>query len=104
MGGGASRLGGRPCRACNTALGLPQAIEKSPGRREIGRIEPFGEPIVDRLQDRYRVDPAALLAQQSGETGRGTQLPGKSALLVRLLQGLSKTRFHARSFVCAPKP
>ena len=42
--------------------GLPQSVEKCPYHFEVSRVEPFGEPVVDRLKERQRLRGTALIA------------------------------------------
>ena len=39
-----------------------ESIEKGLCRFEVGRVEPFGKPVEDRLEDRHRIRGTALIA------------------------------------------
>jgi hypothetical protein len=42
---------------------LWQSVEKGFCGHEVGCVEPFGEPVVDRLKERHRISEPALTAQ-----------------------------------------
>jgi hypothetical protein len=50
------------CRSCHTDPELLQSVEKGLRGCQIGRLEPFGEPVVDRLKERQRLRGTALIA------------------------------------------
>ena len=67
---------------------LRESVEKRFCDLEIGRVEPLGEPVVDRLEERLRVGGTALIAQQPGEARGGAQFPGQRALPARPVERL----------------
>jgi hypothetical protein len=60
-------------------------MEKGFCRFEIGRVETLGEPVVDRLEERYAISGTALAAQRPGEARGGARFTGQGALPVRIL-------------------
>jgi hypothetical protein len=46
-------------------------VQKRFCRLEIGRVEPLGEPVVDRLEERYCISGTPLIPKQSGEARCG---------------------------------
>jgi hypothetical protein len=40
-----------------------EGVEKGFCGFEVGRVEPFGEPVVDRLEESRRISGTALIAQ-----------------------------------------
>ena len=60
---------------------LSQFTEQRLGFFQIGGVEAFGEPDVDRREQVACLVPAALLAPQPGEACRGAQLVAPRALL-----------------------
>ena len=69
--------------AGHSAGGLCEGVEKRFCGLEIGRVEPFGKPVEDRLEERHRISGTGLIAQQPGQAHGGAQLPGQSALAAR---------------------
>ena len=53
--------------ACPQADGLCERAEKRFCRFEVGRVEPFGKPGVDRPEERQGISGTALIAQQPGK-------------------------------------
>jgi hypothetical protein len=43
--------------------GLSESVEKRFCRFEVGRVEPFGKPVIDRLEECRRIGGTALVAQ-----------------------------------------
>ncbi len=56
---------------------------------EIGRVETFGEPAVDRREEVAGFGVAALVAAEPGEARSGAQLPELSLLLLGDVQGFA---------------
>ena len=52
-----------------------QLVEQVLGFLQIERVEPFGEPAVDRSKKLARLIPLALIAPEAGEVESCTQLP-----------------------------
>jgi hypothetical protein len=50
---------------------LSESVEKRFCGREIGRIEPLGEPVIDRLKQCLRVSRTPLIVQQPRKAPRG---------------------------------
>jgi hypothetical protein len=50
-----------------------QSVEKGLRGFQIGRLEPFGEPVVDRLEKRHGLGGTAVIALQPSEARRGAQ-------------------------------
>jgi hypothetical protein len=73
--------------------GSRQCIEQRPCVFEIGRLEAFGEPAVDRCEEVAGFGVAALVAAESGEARRGTQLPRFRLLLARRFDRVSVALF-----------
>ena len=70
-------------------LSVVIGIFQNPLRRhQIGCVETFCEPIVDRLQADDGLGVTALIAQQAGEACGGSQLPRQCLLLVRKIERL----------------
>jgi hypothetical protein len=63
-----------------------QFVEQSLGLLQIERIEPFGEPAVDRCEKLAGVIPLALIAPEARHAHRCAQLPGLCLLLVRVFR------------------
>ncbi len=59
---------------------LRESIEKRFCSLEISRVEPLGEPVVDRLENRYGVSGTALIAQQPSQA-RGRRAVPRTARL-----------------------
>ena len=57
-----------------------RGVEKSLCGFQIGRVEPLGEPVVDRLEERQGISGTALIAQQPGKARGGPQFPRQGAL------------------------
>ena len=53
-----------------------QLIEQRLGVLEVGGVEAFGEPAVDRREQVAGLGALALIAPQASEAGRGAQLQG----------------------------
>src|SRR5271165_6175689 len=70
-------------RCCHTEPELLQTVEEGLGGFEIGGLEPFGKPLVDRLKERQRLRGTALIAHHPSEARRGAQLPGQGTLPAR---------------------
>jgi ATP dependent DNA ligase domain len=66
--------------------GLSESVEKRFCRFEVGRVEPFGKPVVDRLEDCRRIGGTALIAQQPGEAGGAAQFPEQGPLAASPLE------------------
>ena len=56
------------------------------GLLQIERIEPFGEPAVDRCEKLAGLIPLALIAPEARHAHRRAQLPGLCLLLVRVFR------------------
>jgi hypothetical protein len=69
---------------------LSKGIEKGFCDLEIGRVETFGELVVDRLQNCHGIRDTALIAQQPGQAGCSAQFPGQGALPERPVERLPK--------------
>src|SRR5215472_12045531 len=59
---------------------IRQAREKGLCGFQVGRVEPLGEPVVDRLEKRYCMSGTALIAQQPGKARGGAQFPAQGTL------------------------
>jgi hypothetical protein len=55
-------------------VALRQSIEQRPGLLQIRGVEPFGEPAIDRRQQRMGLSPLALLLPEATEAHGGPQL------------------------------
>jgi len=73
-----------------------ESVEKRFCRFEVGRIEPFGEPVVDRLQECRRIGESTLIAQQPGKARGGAQFPGERALPARPVERLPEMALSRR--------
>jgi hypothetical protein len=60
---------------------------------QIGRIEAFGEAVVDRLEERHPLRGTALIAPESGEAVGGAQFPRQRRLLPCDFQSALQPRF-----------
>ena len=78
-----------------------ELIEKSLRLFQIGRIEAFGEPLVDGSEEVARFHGAALITTEPGETHGGAQLPYFCALPPRHSQRALKTGFCLALLVTA---
>src|ERR1700731_3548896 len=65
--------GGRQC----------ESVEQRFCGFQVGRIEPFGKPVVNRLEECCRIGGTVLVAQQPGKARGGAQFPGQGALPAR---------------------
>src|SRR5215831_14786292 len=65
-------------------------VEQCLGVLQNGRIEPLGEPAVDRGEEIAGCIAFALLAPEPGKTDRGAQLPELRTLLLRDADSLGK--------------
>jgi hypothetical protein len=75
---------------CTRPTRLSQAIEQRSCRSQVGRVEPLCEAVVDRLENPHRSGGTPLIAPQPGEAGRDAQLPRKSAVAARPVEGASE--------------
>ena len=66
-----------------STLSSDQLIEQRLRLFQIERIEPFGEPAVDRSKKIAGLIPLTLIAPEPRHAHRGTQLPGFCLLLTR---------------------
>jgi hypothetical protein len=80
-------------RSCHTDPELLQTLEKDLRGFEIGRLEPFGEPVVDRLEELQRLRGTALIVYHPSEARRGAQLPGQGTLPARPVERLPEIVF-----------
>ena len=69
-------------RARRTAE-LCERVEQHFRGFQVGRVEPFGKPLIDRLEERCRIGGTALIAPQPGQTGGAAQFPGQCLLPAR---------------------
>ena len=69
---------------------LCKRVKKRLSCLQIARVEPFGEPDVDRPEQRHRIGGPALIAQQPGQAGGGAQFQGEGALPTRPVKCLPK--------------
>src|SRR5712691_7953048 len=76
---------------------LGQLVEEAPCGLQIGGVEPFGEPVIDRLQECHGLNGAALMTQQAGETRRSAQLPRQRFLPARPIERLPEEVLSAVS-------
>ena len=53
-----------------------ERAEKRFCRFEVVRVEPFGKPVVDRLEKCRRIGGSTQIVQQQGQARRGAQFPG----------------------------
>ena len=60
----------------------PEFVEQRLGVFEVGRVEAFGEPSIDRRQDVVGFGTATLVAAEPGEAHGGAQLPELGLLLL----------------------
>src|SRR5262245_63075825 len=67
---------------------LTQFVEQRLGLFEVGGVQAFGEPGVDRGEQGESLLRPALLPAQTGETHRTAQFPGLRVLSARDLDGL----------------
>src|SRR6266568_7573740 len=72
---------------------LRELDEQRLRRLQVGRLEPLGEPVVDRSEDRARVDALAARARQTREAHRGSQLECSRALCTGYFQSSPETGF-----------
>ena len=68
--------------------GLRQFVEQRLRFFEIRRVEPLGEPAVDRGEECVGFGAAALVAAEPGEAHRGAQLPELGTPLFGDVKGL----------------
>src|SRR6516165_6903583 len=66
---------------------LLQRVEQRFCVLKVGRVEPFGEPAVNRREEGARFGAAALVAAEPGEAHGGAQFPELGLLLHRDAQG-----------------
>jgi hypothetical protein len=52
---------------------MAEGVKKGFCRFQVGRLEPFAEPVVDGIQKRQRIGGTALIAQQPGKARGGAQ-------------------------------
>jgi hypothetical protein len=64
-----------------------QLIEQRLGLLQVGRIEAFGEPIVDRREKIVRLPSLAMIAPKAREARRRPQLPGPCLLPPHTVRG-----------------
>src|SRR4029077_19584338 len=69
---------------------MGELAEQVPRGKKIDSLKTFGEPVVNRFQQRDGLAWAALIGPQSGEIHRRPQLPGERALLARQRRRLQK--------------
>ena len=74
----------------------PESLEQRPGFLQVGGVEAFGEPAVDRRQQCAGVVPLALALPEATEARRGPQLPGFGLLVASNVEGLMKAGFRFR--------
>src|SRR6516165_2788047 len=75
---GASKAAARPLRPTVA----PELIEERLRLFEVGRVEAFGEPAVDRREQVASFGAAALVATEPGNTRGGAQFPELGLLLL----------------------
>src|SRR5437660_1754637 len=77
MSSGSSRGGGRCIQGSGGRSNryIAQFFKQRLGLLEVERVEPLGEPAVDRRQKLVRLGGLALVPPQPGEAGGGAQLP-----------------------------
>ena len=92
-------------RRCETLLGemdqregcppmlSPEFLQQRFRLLEVRRVKAFGEPAIDRGQQRAGFGPLALLLPEAAQARSGTQLPGLGLLAARNHQGLLEARF-----------
>src|SRR6516164_2190909 len=68
---------------------LRRRVEQRPRLPEIGRVEAFGEPAVDRREDVAGFGAAALVAAEPREARGGSQFPELGLLLPGDAQGFA---------------
>ena len=73
------------------ATGSRQFVEQRLRLFQIGRVEAFGEPAVDRREKVAGFGVAALVAAEPGEARGGAQFPELGLLLLRRCSGLCDT-------------
>jgi hypothetical protein len=76
-----------------------EAGEEGAGGLQIGGVEAFGEPGVNRGEEGDRLLRPTLLAAQAGEAHRGAQFPGLCVLPARDGDGLLQS---CLSVACRP--
>jgi hypothetical protein len=59
------------------SAGLAEIVQERFCRLEVSGVESFGEPIVDRLQQRHPISRSALIAEQLRKVRGGAQFPGE---------------------------
>src|SRR5947199_688388 len=69
--------------------GSPEFPQQRLRLLQIGRVEPLGEPAVDRGQEVAGFGAAALVMKQPGEAHTGTQFPDFGLLLPGDAEGLA---------------
>jgi hypothetical protein len=55
---------------------LCEQIKKRLSRLQVGRVEAFGEAVVDWLKERHALRGTALIAPETSEARRGVNRPG----------------------------
>ena len=75
-----NRPGGSSIESLKKRLCLPQ----------VGGIEPFGEPVINRLQHSLCASDTDMITQQPGEACGGTQFQGQRALPARPVERLAE--------------
>src|SRR5262249_21695323 len=73
--------------------GSRQLIEQRFGVLQDGRVEAFGEPVVDRREEITGFGALPLVAPEAGKAHRSPQLPEFRTLPTRNGDGLAKTCF-----------
>src|SRR5262245_4922884 len=69
-----------------------QPFQQRPGVFQVARVEAFGEPLIDRLEERAGLGRPALVAPEAREAGRRAQLEGPGLLRARDLEGALEVR------------
>jgi hypothetical protein len=83
-------------------FGLSKSVENRFCRFQVGRVEAFGKPVVDRLEEHQGISGTAVVAQEPGKARRGAQVPRPGRLArapSRALAG-SDPRQPPRLLVC----
>ena len=75
---------------------LRPALEQCFRRSQVGHVKAFAEPGVDRGKQVERLLPFTPPEQQTGEGGRGAQLPPLRALRPRQAHGVAQARLTRR--------
>jgi hypothetical protein len=81
-----------------TGWRLPRRLSHRPqkraGRLQVDAVEALGEPIIDRLEKRFRTSRIAVTPQQPGEARGRAQFPGQCALSMGKVQGSAEMVFR----------